>query len=943
MNDELFNDSLVIWKWKARYRSWEREAEAWMCSRAAVLIDPLITLKKRSGTAKTEVTQSELPKFPDPLGATVEDHKKNTIFTLEDLPIIAKRKEEPKLANTLASKEDEIVTTTERDLPGFIPWSSKKQNILKSFSDVGNSETSYLYCVPDLKKNDLSFVKRAARRLEQLEDASGWKKLAEQSQEENLIKINELHKSLEIAWAKEKKIESVNLAVEIANILGFASATNIYPHQFVLVTDILDEFGHLVYDRLYTKANKERAEAGLSQLPDNFTVDDVPKQTRDVARNWFCKIGDITEFLPRFYVETALIGCIRFVDAESLPVNLLRLARIPMSLPNPLVSCYARVYLCRVAMRLTPDDRAPHWRCFNDWINTVPIQPMPALMPALEWIIQCVAYNATTYDELKTLWDICADSEKRSTFLLPFLLALSSDYISQHALDVCKLVVSGENVTCMELCVLGRGLMENNIKDELRRIILKNCWQKVLHLMSIRDFIECTIVWIEFAARYFTLNEVDVMLETIIKRITPNKKYESFMDELLCMLEKIIHWIDDMKELIALHHFQALVDLFRSTQQRKDCAITLLSSFVRSYELASVNDFQLANQILDICQILHDSLNALSTDDEKQCASFYVIRALDRFKLEADPERALDFFVDARAAFSNLDSVIAYLATKVCCLGLYVARQGDISRAGETFLRGCIAYSFITTASLSSSATKIELYIQVGMLSLTSNSLPQMDAILKCSIEVLAMAHDLKQSVYRSVCSSFLAFLVLVPDPPNKNPLYMFNAFLNAIARYPWRNESLEHGHVLLECICYLSVMNQVELPYHVVYGGVQSNDTLYGGTKEFMELIQEKCEVVMGRLEDIYKQDRDKLSLLAIEILEVILSLGDVEALATLVIELYGDCTAISELRKRRELILRKIQQFASKNTELERLYEQLYTLEQKDLKTTKKFERIH
>lgn len=30
-------------------------------------------------------------------------------------------------------------------------------------------------------------------------------------------------------------------------------------------------------------------------------------------------------------------------------------------------------------------------------------------------------------------------------------------------------------------------------------------------------------MWIEFAARYFTLNEVDVMLEIIIKRVTPDK------------------------------------------------------------------------------------------------------------------------------------------------------------------------------------------------------------------------------------------------------------------------------------------------------------------------------------------------------------------------------------------------------------------------------------
>lgn len=50
---------------------------------------------------------------------------------------------------------------------------------------------------------------------------------------------------------------------------------------------------------------------------------------------------------------------------------------------------------------------------------------------------------------------------------------------------------------------------------------------------------------------------------------------------------------------------------------------------------------------------------------------------------------------------------------------------------------------------------------------------------------------------------------------------------------------------------------------------------------------------------------------------------------LATLVIELYSDCTVASELRRRRELILRKIQRFARKNKKLEELYEHLHTLE--------------
>lgn len=64
-------------------------------------------------------------------------------------------------------------------------------------------------------------------------------------------------------------------------------------------------------------------------------------------------------------------------------------------------------------------------------------------------------------------------------------------------------------------------------------------------------------------------------------------------------------------------------------------------------------------QILRLCKVLHDSLNATSTESDVQMASLLIERSLDRFDVECDPERALDFFVDCRAALSNIDSVVA--------------------------------------------------------------------------------------------------------------------------------------------------------------------------------------------------------------------------------------------------------------------------------------------
>ncbi|VDN41702.1 unnamed protein product [Gongylonema pulchrum] len=94
----------------------------------------------------------------------------------------------------------------------------------------------------------------------------------------------------------------------------------------------------------------------------------------------------------------------------------------------------------------------------------------------------------------------------------------------------------------------------------------------------------------------------------------------------------------------------------------------------------------------------------------------------------------------------------------------------------------------------------------------------------------------------------------------------------------------------------------------------------------EFIEAVEEKYETVMGRLEEVYKHDRPRLSVLAIEIIEAVLCLGD---LATLVLELYGDCVVKSELRNNRLVILKKIQRLAEKNANLKALFKRLYNLE--------------
>jgi hypothetical protein len=91
------------------------------------------------------------------------------------------------------------------------------------------------------------------------------------------------------------------MLIEVAKILQATTFPHFYPSQFVYVTDFLDLFGNLVYDRLLTKAKQERIDAGLAPLPTHFVIHDILEQTRITTRNWFGKIMECKELVPRIY------------------------------------------------------------------------------------------------------------------------------------------------------------------------------------------------------------------------------------------------------------------------------------------------------------------------------------------------------------------------------------------------------------------------------------------------------------------------------------------------------------------------------------------------------------------------------------------------------------------------------------------------------------------
>lgn len=188
-------------------------------------------------------------------------------------------------------------------------------------------------------------------RLEELDDfeEGSQKELLNLTQQDYVNRIEELNQSLKDAWASDQKVKALKIVIQCSKLLSDTSVIQFYPSKFVLITDILDTFGKLVYERIFSMCVDNR-----SVLPDHFSPENANDTAKETCLNWFFKIASIRELIPRFYVEASILKCNKFLSKTGISECLPRLTCMIRGIGDPLVSVYARAYLCRVGMEVAP-------------------------------------------------------------------------------------------------------------------------------------------------------------------------------------------------------------------------------------------------------------------------------------------------------------------------------------------------------------------------------------------------------------------------------------------------------------------------------------------------------------------------------------------------------------------------------------------------------------
>uniref|UniRef100_A0AAQ6ABJ2 VPS35 endosomal protein-sorting factor-like n=1 Tax=Amphiprion ocellaris TaxID=80972 RepID=A0AAQ6ABJ2_AMPOC len=903
-------------QWRSRGRNYDAELQKYRPEVALVEfgdyhpLKPIMVTdtKTRRGARKgsTSSSSSSSSSAPvDPLSSMLDGTDPLSMFaaaSASETPAMSHSSSTGDLGRKRREKEEEVVG------PDFEHWLSKRGEILARFTTTEKLSIN-LFMGSDrgkaLSPGSSAVSEKVRTRLEELDDLEegSQRELLNLSQQDYANRIEELNQSLKEAWASDQKVKALKIVIQCSKLLSDTSVIQFYPSKFVLITDILDTFGRLVYDRIWTMCSDPRP------LPDGFTVEDVNDTAKETCLNWFFKIASIRELLPRLYVEAAILKCNRFLNKSGIQETLPRLTAMIRGIGDPLVAAYARAYLCRVGMEVAPHLKDSLNRNFFDLLSTfkqisaesvqnqlvlqrveVP-EYLTLYSPAINWILQCIAYRAPE-PLLTEMMERCKTLGNNALLLNSVMRAFRPEFVAVRATDFISMIKECDESGFPKHLLfgsLGRSLACADPPESERLTILNEAWKVITKVRSPQDYVNCAEIWVEFTCRHFTKREVNTVLADIIKHMTPDRAFEDAYPQLQSVIRKILTYFHDFSLLFSMERFLPFLDMFQKDSVRVEVCKSIMEVFIK-HQVELTRDPVILNAMLHICKTMHDSVNALTLEDEKRSLALLIIGFIRMVSFGRDFEQQLSFCVEARATFCNLEPVLVQLIHTVNQLAMETLRvvRGSHSRKTAAFVRACAAYSFITIPSLSSIFSRLSLYLLSGQVALANQCLSQSDAFLQAAVSILpevprsiSIEGKLRssESFLLDFINNFLATLLVVPDHPEHGVLYLVRGLLNMVQDYTWEDNSDAKVRVYISALPLLAAMSQETYLYSIPK--VDSNETLYGGDPKFLSEINKLCETLIGQILDHLKAlGRDesprRQGALAFSLFGVLLAHGD-------------------------------------------------------------------
>ena len=687
-------------------------------------------------------------------------------------------------------------------------WDVRKQQIMNRFAVQGNiTVNAHSFDVVGRAKRGcaesevgnavspvclLTRLCRSLSRLEQLQDPD--KGSREESliltQEEFVTQLREMNEDIAHAWLSCERVTALKLATRVARLLTDTSVPSFYPTLFVLVTEVMDTMGRLVFDRIRNKAEREDDGTFVCVLPPGFTSADIRQDAKDTCVNWFYKIGAIRDLLPRIYMETALLKCYHFLQPGPPSPQVARLIAMIRGLGDPLAAAYARCFLARRAAALLRGDSALLEQLLAELLTSyTAIASNPgayaaandaslgegdyiALMePPLEWMLGRLCVCGQQDSQLLARLLDAAGPSPPLAYVSVLLNALPSGFVALHSRQVLGIIknagdaqVAGgaytrDGAAQQAACYrrLGEKVDEQLPPPADRRPLLRDVWRALAKLPRLHDYLSAADFWIEYALRHFVTDELDALLGDITSRIgalgsgsataAAVSAVMSFEEQtaLASLLQRVLMRADNLGAVLQLSHFIPLLDSFPPGPPRDDLLRRAVSSLT-SPTSPPLSDAVTIHFAFESCKALANGvMDPMSSEGDRREAGRITCRMLHLVRFGRDLEAHLEFLVSCRAAFSSLPLVheqcchVALSLATTTLASRQAAGGQHTSRTGA-FAKACLAYAQVTIPSQPAGPRRVGLYLCAAQNALVHGFLPHADAYLRCAISDLADA-----------------------------------------------------------------------------------------------------------------------------------------------------------------------------------------------------------
>ncbi|OQR70016.1 UPF0505 protein C16orf62-like [Tropilaelaps mercedesae] len=790
-----------------------------------------------------EKSQDEGPLLAGPLSASSTGHSE---VMWDPLSAFADQELEDSFAKQRVCLEE--------DTPMGDIWPSKKAGILSRFG----SGVERLSLASSYLSGEMPSPISSSSRHEQLDsfEEGSIKELRNLSVQEYTQRLLELKSAMVAAWNRDEKVNALKMVIQCSKLLVDAdSSVRFYPAKFVLITDIVDLFGELVFERLHAKHRESQDGAA------------------ETARNWFYKIASIRELIPRFYVEACILESYRFLDPKGAQMQktLLRLAKTITGIGDPLVAAYARCYLTRIGSRVAPNSREHLSELMFGLLVTygqlessiveerlksdlVDLPSYYALfMPALEFLLQWVTQTASD----KQLGDLLNKCTQRNSALLlnALLTAMRPQFVAQRAELIVEKVNEADTVTAPRGQLyrsLGLCLMVEDPPEGVRVKVLNQVWKHVARFKNSADYMSCAEVWVDYVCRHMDFADINTFIAVTIKQMNVDRAYERHQSQLYAIIDRIASNVQDLVSLFNMDRLLPLLDLIQKEPYKTDACRSLLDTFTRRQK-DSTCEAVLVSSLMHVSKTMLSSVTALTLDDSRRSLASLVCGFINRIEYPDDVEAQLSFFIDARACLGTLDDVLIHLVHAVNRLAvrLQTASRGRHSRKSVAQAKACLAYGIVTIPSVYNSTMRFKLYLETAIVALKYQCHAHADACYKAALDSISTISE--RDLYSCV-ASLLGQLVYSPDDPREDPLSLVTTLLEAIDQYPF------DAHIDVKprlWLATLRVISRMATPWAEDVQ-IDCNDSLYGGDQRYVEAVEVQASSILAKIIDYVALLRD-------------------------------------------------------------------------------------